>query len=114
MDELTGDLNTKLTTPGEVTLTDDQRLAVVRAIEMLGSAQRQIALQARLLESHGHDEARILELLDAGAPDDFAASGIDLIAHERARADLADRLDAAASAGDWIGAVLDFVRVVAL
>lgn len=114
MDEITHELGLKLSAAGEVTLSDAERVAVVRAIEMLGSAQHQIAVQARLLESHGHDEGRVLELLAGVKPDGFAPMRIDLDAHARARAQLAARLDSASSAAEWVGAVLDFVRVVAL
>lgn len=114
MDESMMSLGNRLAAAGPVTLTDDERRLVSRSLELLGAAQRQIALQSRLLESHSYDESRLLAMLDPSASGGFPVPGIDYSAHARAREALADRLDGAASGAEWVGAVLDFVRIVAL
>ncbi len=101
-----------------MTLTDDERALIVAAIGALGAAESRLALQERLLESYGHDARALL-----GQADDALRAamervsqggtiGIDPEAHARARTLLRERLEASATASEWIGAVLDIVRLV--
>lgn len=117
MDDKINGLAARLAGHGAVTLTDDDRSLIVSSLAALGAAESRLALLERLLESYGHDARELLN--DSGvalklAAERFAdhpAPGIDPEAHARARALLRERMEASATAAEWIGAVLDIVRL---
>lgn len=115
MDDSLRDLVGRLMSAGAVTLDDRERAVVLEGIRMLGDAERLIALQGRLLESFGQDLEAVARLLEADTGDAFSGSrGVDFSRHERARESLRAAMDRAGDGAEWVGAVLDFVRVVAL
>ncbi len=115
MDERVHDLSVRLAGGGGVTLTDDERSLIVGSLRALMEAEQRIAVQERLLESFGQDRGAILRLMSIGGEVRFGDGGeVDLDAHERARGVLRERMERAGNGAEWIGAVLDFVRVVAL
>lgn len=118
MNDATTGLAARLASTGTVTLTDDERALIVAALGALGAAESRLALHEKLLESYGDDARALLgqaddtlrasmERLGQGGP-----IGIDPEAHSRARSLLRERLEASATASEWIGAVLDIARLV--
>ena len=114
MDERVRDLSVRLAAGGGVTLTDDERVLIVGSLRALMEAERRIAVQERLLESFGRDRGALMRLMSIEGEVRFGGGDIDPAAHERARDSLRERVARAESGAEWIGAVLDFVRVVAL
>lgn len=119
MNEHIRTLAQRLDAGGEVTLSPEESALVAGALRELGAAEYRATLQARVLESYGHDEAQVAKLLDtalgASVESFRTAPAMDretLEAHRVARDLLATRLERARSGADWIGAALDLARVL--
>ena len=115
MGDLMHELNERLAGEGAIELTNDERALIVESLRALVVAEQRVALQDRLLESFGQDReavARLLAVEETGRFDHPV--GIDLESHERARVSMRDAVERAESGAEWIGAVLDFVRVIAM